>query len=503
MCFKRYRCSTCEHIYDEALGDPIHGAAPGTRFEDLPDGWFCSVCGDPREGSQFAGLSEHAQTVAKRADDQEGDPIVIVGAGIGGWYIAEQLRQNGAKGPITIVTKDDGDYYYKPHLSVSVASKSRSDLIIAKGPDRAQVLGVDFRARTQVLGIDRKKKRLLTNKGKVEYGRVEYAKLVLATGAVPLRLYDRRIQQHIHQLNDLDQYESLAQLLNSGNKRVLILGGGLIGCELGDHLARAGHQVAINDRAQYLLSAVVSEGVSTYARDRYVQNGVEFLLGTTMNDVAKGDTGLKIRFEDGRSMERDVVISAIGLKPNVELAARAGLEVGKGIKVDAHMRASDPDIYALGDCAEHNGQVFSYVDPINRQAAVIVDQLHGEGEQRFEPRAPMVVVKSRFCPIKSVPPAPLSRAGSRVRCVHCSEQGVVDEWWSDDDKLLGYSACGDFAGSYEPALNQGDRGDAGNSVQSSNPPENLAKVVTLSTELKEDDGEKAKALRLGATRSGG
>ncbi|MGB5832049.1 MAG: rubredoxin, partial [Thiohalocapsa sp.] len=200
MSFKRYRCGTCAHIYDEAKGSPIHGMAPGTRFDDRPDGWSCLVCGDHRERFEFAGLSEHEQAVAARNNDQEGDPIVIVGAGIGGWYIAEQLRQNGSKGPITIVTKDNGDYYYKPHLSVSVAGKSRADLIIAKGPDRAQLLDVDLRARTQALGLDRKKKRLLTNKGKVEYGRVEYAKLVLATGAVPFRLYDRRIQQHIHQL---------------------------------------------------------------------------------------------------------------------------------------------------------------------------------------------------------------------------------------------------------------------------------------------------------------
>ena len=428
------------------MGDPIFGVAPGTRFDDLPDEWFCSVCGDPRESFEFVGLSEHAHAVGERNNEQEGDPIVIVGAGIGGWYIAEQLRQNGAKGPITIVTKDDGDYYYKPHLSESVTSKSRDDLIIARGPDRAQLLDVDLRAHTQVIGLDRKKKRLLTNKGKVEY-----VTLVLATGAVPFRLYDRRIQQHIHQLNDLDQYQSLTELLNSGSKRVLILGGGLIGCELGDDLARAGHEVAINHRSQYLLSSVVSEGVSTYVHDRYVQNGIEFVLGTTMKDVAKEDGGFQIQFEDGRTMERDVLISAIGLKPNVALAARGGLDVGKGIKVDDTMRTSDPDIYAVGDCAEHKGQVFSFVECINRQVAVIVDQLCGEGKQRFQPRMPMILLKSRTCQVKSVPPGRSNGAGS-MRRVHSSDQGVVDEWWSDDGQLVGYSACGDVAGTYEPRV---------------------------------------------------
>jgi rubredoxin-NAD+ reductase len=452
MSFKRYRCSTCSHIYDEAVGDPIFGVAPGTRFEDLPDEWFCSVCGDPRESFEYVGLSEHDHALGGRSNGQEGDPVVIVGAGIGGWYIAEQMRQNGAKAPVTIVTKDDGDYYYKPHLSVSASTKSRADLIIAAGPERAKLLDVDLRARTQVLGIDRKKKRLLTDKGPVEY-----AKLVLATGAVPLRLYERRIQQQIHQLNDLDHYESLTKLLNAGRKRVLILGGGLIGCELGDHLARAGHEVAINDLAPYLLSAVASEGVSTYIQDRYVKNGVEFFLGTTMVDVSKEESGLKIQFKDGRATERDIVISAIGLKPNIELAARAGLDVGRGIKVDDSMCTSDPDIYAVGDCAEYNEQVFSFVEPINRQAAVIVDHLSGEGKQRFEPRVPMVLVKSDTCPIKSVPPERSRRAGSVVRRVHTSDQGIVDEWWSDEGELVGYSACGDLAGSYEPAPNQDDQ----------------------------------------------
>jgi len=452
MSSKRYRCVTCGHIYDEAVGDPIFGLAPGTRFDDLPAEWFCSFCGDPRESFEFAGLAEHAQAVGERNNDKEGDPIVIVGAGIGGWHIAEQLRAKGAKGPITIVTKDDGDYYYKPHLSESVTSKSRADLIIAKGPERAQLLDVDLRARTLVLGLDRKKKRLLTNKGKVEYGRVEYAKLVLATGAVPFRLYDRRIQQHIHQLNDLDQYELLTELLSSGSKRVLILGAGLIGCELGDHLARAGHDVAINDKAQYLLSAVVSEGVSSYDHDRYVQNGIEFVLGTTMKDVAKEDGGLQIQFEDGRIMERDVVISAIGLKPNVDLAARAGLDVGRGgIKVDDTMRTSDPDIYAVGDCAEHKGQVFSFVECINSQAAVIVDQLCGEGKQSFESRICIGSITA-FLPVGS-------------SCLRPYRAG------------------------------QGDN------LKSSNPPRHLAKVVRLPTEVKGDDGGKAKALRSSAANS--
>ncbi|MEY6434193.1 FAD-dependent oxidoreductase [Thioalkalicoccus limnaeus] len=451
MDFKRYRCGTCAHIYDEAMGDPIHGAAQGTRFEDLPEEWFCSVCGDPRESFEFAGLSEHAQAVGERNEDQEGDHIVIVGAGIGGWSIAERLRQNGAKGPITIVTKDDGDYYYKPHLSVSVTSKSRGDLVIARGPERAQLLDVDLRARTQVLGLDRKKKRLLINKGKVDFGRLDYGKLVLATGAVPFRLYDRRIQQHLHQLNDLDQFESLTELLNSGSKRVLILGAGLIGCELGDHLARAGHEVAINDKAPHLLSSVVSEGVSTCVHDRYVQNGIEFVLGTAIKDVAKGDGGLQIQFEDGRTMERDVVISAIGLKPNVELAARAALDVGKGIKVDDTMRTSDPDIYAVGDCAEHKGQVFSFVECINRQVAVIVDQLCGEGKQTFDSRMCIGSITA-FLPVGSSCLRP-NRAGS------------------------------------------------GNNVESSNPPGQLAKVVTLPTEVNDDDGGKAKPLSLSATGS--
>jgi len=443
MSFKRYRCTTCEHIYDEAMGDPIFGVAPGTLFEDLPETWFCSVCGDPRESFEFAGLSEHAEAVVKSSDDEEGDPVVIVGAGIGGWYIAEQLRQNGATCPITIVTKDDGDYYYKPNLSISTTSKSRDDLVIAKGPDRAQLLNVDLRARTQVMGVDRKKKNLLTSKG-----RIEYAKLVIATGALPFRLYDRRIQQHIHQLNDLDQYEALTELLSGGNKRVLILGAGLIGSELGEDLAHAGHKVAINDIAPLLLSAVVSEDVSTYIHDLYVKNGIEFLLGTKVSDIAKQDGGLQIQFEDGRTMERDIVISAVGLKPNVELAARAGLDVGRGIKVDDSMRTSDPDIYAIGDCAEHNGQVFSYVEPINRQAAVIADQLYGDGKKSFESRMSMIVVKSHTCEIKSLPPERSSSAS--IRHVHSSDQGVVDEWWSEDGQLVGYSVCGDVASTYEP-----------------------------------------------------
>ena len=458
MRFKRYRCGTCAHIYNEATGDPISGVAPGTRFDDLQDKWSCSVCGAPRERFESAGMSGFTLAATRRnsnrernSRNQEEDPIVIVGAGIGGWYIAEQLRQNGVNAPIAIVTKDDGDYYYKPHLSASITRKSRADLILTKGPERAQLLDVDLHARTLVLGLDRKKKRLLTNKNKTECGKIKYAKLVLATGAVPFRLYDRRIQQHLHHLNDLDQYESLTELLNDGRKRVLILGAGLIGCELGDHLARAGHEVAINDRAPYLQSSLLTDGVSTDVHERQVPNGIEFLLGTTMNDVVKQDGGLQIQFEDGRAIERDVVISAIGLKPNVDLAARAGLDVGRGIKVDATLRTSDPDIYAIGDCAEHKGQVFSFVECINRQAAVIVNQLGGGGKQRFESRACVGSITS-FLP-----------AGSS--CLRPSR--AVPDSHVNASYSLGH----------------------------------LANVVTLRAQARDDDREKATALTLSAPGS--
>jgi len=405
----RWICLICGWIYDETKGDPDSGIAPGTRFEDIPEDWSCPLCGVTK--ADFITMEEYAAQRAssgpksrpRRARGQVGgeDAVVIVGSGIAGWTAAEQLRAQDADRLITLITADDGCVYPKPSLSMAIGQgRSADDLIEQSGPDKAEALGVTLQANTRVLGIKPKDKRLMTTKGKVTYG-----DLVLALGASQRRLaFEGDAADQILRVNDLTSYRKMREKLSSGPQHVTLIGAGLIGVEFAEDLHAGGHRVTLLDLGQQLLGRLAPLPIARRLLASLRQHGTEFLPGVSLAALDTDGNRLRATLNDGESLTTDLVISAVGLVPNTDLAKKAGLNVNRGIVANAdNMRTSDPHIYAIGDCVEVDGRSYFYIEPIRRQAATVAAALIGK--HRPFAHLPMAIrIKTPSLPINICPP---------------------------------------------------------------------------------------------------
>ena len=403
--FRRYVCRVCGYIYDEALGDPDGGLPPGTRFEDIPDDWECPDCGVSK--SDFEPLKAPDESEARPVQTQYGngqgsfsaDQVVVIGAGMAGWEVASEIRQQLPKRAVTLITQCTGDVYPKPQLSAAVAKgRAPEDLITSSGEMRADELGIRLMSRTRVLGLDRDRKRVLTPRGGVPY-----AHLVLAPGAhQPKPSIEGDAANDVMQVNDLASYKRLRDRVDARSPAsVVILGGGLIGCEFAEDLSRGGHRVSIIDQAEGPISRILPPPVGRELASSLGRNGITVKMQCTISAISRSaddESAFEALCSDGERLRADVVISALGLRPNIKIASDAGLDVGQGIIVDDELRTSDPSVFAIGDCAEHNGKLLPYVRPLREQAPVIATQL-AEARGRYDATAGTIVIKTPSMPL--------------------------------------------------------------------------------------------------------
>jgi rubredoxin-NAD+ reductase len=402
--FRKYLCRVCGYIYDEAKGDPDGGLAPGTRFEDIPDDWTCPLCGVAKADMVLLDATPPQAAVASarcRPAAKGGDAIVIVGAGTAGWTAAAALRERLPDRPITLVTACSGDVYSKPMLSVALAKGRVPDQLVDQtAAARAAELGIGLRTGTRVLNINAARKRLTTTRGTLPYG-----DLVLALGASQIRLpLGGDAADAVLRVNDLTSYRALREHLDQGVKDVAIIGAGLIGSEFAEDLSAAGCRVTLIDQAERPLAQLLPEPLADAVAGVFAARGIRMLGGATATAVDRAGDGYALTLADGTRVAADLVLSAAGLAPITGPAAKAGIATGRGITVDAAtMSTSAVHVYALGDCAEVDGTVYAYIEPILRQARTLAAAVAG-GREPFSATPPLVRIKTPSLPLAVCPP---------------------------------------------------------------------------------------------------
>ncbi len=445
--FMRWICDACGYIYDEAKGDPDSGLAPGTRYADIPKDWECPLCGMKKsdlrllpEAKPAVASRPAASAAGKSALCKGGDEyVVIVGAGIAGWSVAEAIRRREPTRPVLLVSACPGLVYPKPAISMALAmNKKPEDLVDTDAAGKAAELNIEVRTDTRIVKLDTRRRRLTTVRGGIQYG-----KLVLALGAhqrvLPL---DGDAADDVARVNDLGSYKQFRAKLTPEVKHITILGAGLIGCEFADDMTSAGFQVTVVDPADRPLQSLVPRAVSAELVSRLAHKGVDWRLGSTMLSLAKATKGYKAVLDDGCSVQTDIVLSAAGLIPNTQLAAKAGLAIDAGVAVDNTMRTSAEHVYAVGDCASLAGQVFAYIEPIRRQAEAIAADIAGARE-RFMPLPPLVKVKTPTMPISVCKP---SGAVADDDWVAIEENGDSLHFEiAGPDTIAGFALAGDVA----------------------------------------------------------
>lgn len=338
-------------------------------------------------------------------------PIVIVGSGLAGYTLLKEIRKRDATVPVTLVTADDGAFYAKPNLSNALAAgRTAAALASASAEEMAAGQNAAVLTHTRVTAIDPQRQRIHSDGGELEYG-----KLVLALGADPIpHGLAGSGAADVLAVNDLADYAAFRSAID-GKKRITVLGGGLIGCEFANDLVHAGFAVDVVHLGGWPLERLLPIEAGQRLADSLAVLGVRWHFGRTGKSVGTTADGYQVVLDNGEVIEADVVLSAIGLRPRIQLAQAAGIPVGRGIQADRLLQTGSANVYAMGDCVDIEGINLPYVQPLMAQARALAATLTGTPTLVAYPAMP-VMVKTPAHPVAVLPPRIGAPGGWKVEC---------------------------------------------------------------------------------------
>lgn len=361
------------------------------------------------------------------------EPITIVGGGFAALQLVKSLRRRDAAVPIRLLAADDGGEYNKPELSHALSrGTAAAAMTTLSAQDFARQHAIELLADCRVEALDLAARRLGTSRGEFAYER-----LVLATGARALKPSIPGAE-HLLTLNSLREYASGEAALARA-QRVMVLGAGLIGSELAMDFARAGREVALVDLAHSPLAALMPAMLAQPLLDSLRGLGIVTHLGTEISRIDKEGEGYRIELANGLVSRQDLVLAAIGLAPEIDLARQAGLQTERGITVDHQLRSSDPFVYALGDCAEFEGRVRPFLQPALLGANALAATLLGQPTALQLP--PMLVtVKTPLYPLQL---AGRTQGEGIAWRLEFSSAGLLAHAYDEAGRFCGFVAGGD------------------------------------------------------------
>lgn len=312
--------------------------------------------------------------------------LVVIGNGMAPGRALERLLETVPDAyEITIFNAEPRVNYDRIMLSPVLSGEKSFEEIVIHGDGWYVEHGITLYKGHRITSIDRAAKTVTSEHGVS----AAYDKLVIATGSLPIV-----IPVPGHQLagvltyRDLDDVEAMLLAARSGG-RAVVIGGGLLGLEAAAGLKEQGMDVTVLHLMPTLMERQLDASAGYLLQKAVEARGIDVVTRANTKEIVAtectdGPRRVKaVRLDDGTEIAADIVVMAVGIRPNAALAKAAGLAVNRGIVVDAAMRTSDPDIFALGECAEAAGQVFGLVAPLYEMANVLAAQLAGNAEARF------------------------------------------------------------------------------------------------------------------------
>lgn len=332
--------------------------------------------------------------------------IIIIGSGVAGVSFAEKYRTLSADDDITLITGEHDGYYSRPLLSRGFTKADIEQSIILKPFDKLRENNINVLCGAEVTAINRHDKSIAIN-GSCQEKELQYDTLILAPGSAafippPLRPY-QQLFYGLNSLVDLKVLRKFRQSFLNQNQHPewAIIGGGLIGCEVASDLAMAGDKVTLFHATDRLMERQLVAEDSALLLKVLQDSGVKVLLNQAVHEFIKEEDKVCVRTEE--TAEFDGLIVACGFKPRTKLAELAGLETGRGIKVNAYLQTNDESIYALGDAAElPNGKLYAFILPIRNQASWLAEFLAGQTEESWMP--PVFTTKAKVHGFEAVHP---------------------------------------------------------------------------------------------------
>ena len=302
------------------------------------------------------------------------EPLVIVGNGMAAARLVDELAKAAlGRYAIAVIGNEPRLAYNRVLLSSVLAGETASHDIELRPAAWWRDRGVTLKYGCMVTEIDVGRRELKVAGDES----IAFSRLVLATGSNPLRLNVPGAElAGVHTFRDSRDVDLLLALA-AGRKRVVVIGGGLLGLEAAYGLARAGAQVTLVHLMDRLMERQLDVVAADLLKSLVERKGITILLNASTARIA-GNAGVEgVELSDGRRIAADAVVFAAGIRPNTELAKAAGIAVNRGIVVDDQLATSAPDIYAIGECAEHRGSCYGLVEPAYEQAQVLARHLAG------------------------------------------------------------------------------------------------------------------------------
>ncbi|WP_314221542.1 NAD(P)/FAD-dependent oxidoreductase [Streptomyces zaehneri] len=302
--------------------------------------------------------------------------VVVIGAGLAGVRLARRLGELGT--PALLIGEEEHRPYNRVLLAEVLAGRYAPEVIALPAP-----AGL---VRGRVTGIDRDRRTVACADG----SEIAYDTLVLATGSNPvlpplrgLFTPDHVLPEGVHAFRTMDDCLGLSKAVRPG-VRAVVIGGGLLGVSAARALAVRGAQVVLAQQAERLMERQLDPNASKLVLRHLRDLGVEVHTECRVRDVrCVGGAVRSVEMSDGYALGADLVVLACGVSPRAGLAKAAGLAVHKGILVDDELRTSDPHIRAIGDCAQHDGNVYGLAAPALEQADVLAESLAGDPGSRY------------------------------------------------------------------------------------------------------------------------
>ncbi len=313
---------------------------------------------------------------------------VIVGNGLAGTIAAKSLRELNASVEIEVIAGENYPYYPRPNLIDFVAGVLPYERLFAFPANWHERQNIAVRLGAPVVRIDPAAGAVETRDGRTS----SFDRLLLANGSSavvpPVKGSDKK---GVFVLRTLDDALSILESLKT-RPRVAVLGGGLLGLEIGRALKTRGAEVSVNEFFDRLLPRQLDPPGAALLKAQLERLGIGVRLGVVAEEITGAGEASGLRFKDGSSIEADMVVFAAGVRPNVALAKEAGIEADRGVVVDDHLRTSQPAIYAAGDIAQHNGRTYGIIPASFDQARAAAFNMLGM-EKKYEGTIPSNTLK--------------------------------------------------------------------------------------------------------------
>lgn len=296
--------------------------------------------------------------------------IVVVGSGPVGMQFVQELSDRGYTGPVVVYGSEPVQPYNRVRLSDYLAGDLYRDALTIDESDSSKT-SIEYRYNCAVECIDKKSQSVTDASGRVQ----RYSKLVMATGSTPfMPMIGNRQYKGVYTFRTLTEADELLSR-KIRTRHTVVIGGGLLGLETARAMQKYHTEITVVEHSKWLMMQQLDEQGAAFL-ERFVKNsGIDVILGDSVVSVTGKGRVEGITLRSGRNIACDTLIVAAGVRSNISLAQDAGLVCRKGIRVNNHLQTSDENIFAIGECAEHEDNVYGLVKPGFEQAAVLADRL--------------------------------------------------------------------------------------------------------------------------------